>query len=59
LQKVIKNNLCKVSRQRARDWDETWDLQDRDFKICVWRRVSKTETKSRDSITANYSHFSL
>jgi len=45
LQNFIENNLCKVSRRRARDrdrnpsrprrdWDETWD---RDFK----KRVSR------------------
>jgi len=30
--KLHKNNLCKVSRRRARDRDETWDLRDRDSK---------------------------
>ena len=40
LQNFIKNNLCKVSRRRARDRDETWDLRDRDSKKRVSRRVS-------------------
>jgi len=41
LQNFIKNNLCKVSRRRARDRDETWDLRDRDFKKRVSRGVSR------------------
>jgi len=46
LQNFMKNNLCKVSRRRARDRD--WnpsrprrDLRDRDFKNRVSRHVSR------------------
>jgi len=66
LQNFIKNNLCKVSRRRARDrdqhpsWprrdrDETWDLRDRDSKKRVSRPVSRLrpslETPSLVGIT--------
>ena len=45
LQNFIKNNLCKVSRRRARDRDRNpsrprQDLRDRDSKKRVSRRVS-------------------
>jgi len=48
LQNFIKNNLCKVSRRRARDRDrdETWDLRDRDFKKRVSRLRPSLETPS-------------
>jgi len=50
----MKNNLCKVSRRRARDRDRKpsrrrRDLRDRDSK----KTGLETENKSRDSITAN------
>jgi len=37
LQNFINNNLCKVSRRRARDRDrdETWDLRDCYRQVCL------------------------
>jgi len=37
----MKNNLCKVSRRRARDRDPSRPRRDRDFKTRVSRHVSR------------------
>jgi len=50
LQNFIKNNLCKVSRRRARDRDRN-PPRPRLQKTGIETRL-ETETKSRDSITA-------
>jgi len=63
LQNFIKNNLSKVSRRRARDRDEAWDLRDRDrdSKKRVSRHVSRPrpslETPSLAS-TLSFTYFS-
>ena len=61
LQNVLKNNLCKVSRRRARDrnrnpWRPRRVLRPsrrRLQKTCLETGL-ETETKSRDSITVTY-----
>jgi len=65
LQNFIKNNLCKLSRPRARVRDRNPSRQRRDLRPSRPRpRLEKTgletrletETKSRDSITDQYVH---
>jgi len=58
LQNFIKNNLCKVSRRRARDRDRNASRPRRDLRPSRPRLQTtgletrlETETKSRDSIT--------
>jgi len=60
LQNFIKNNLCKVSRRRARDQDQNPLRPRRDLRPSRPRLQEtsletrlETETKSRDSITGN------
>ena len=62
LQNFIKNNLCKVSRRRARDRDRNPSRPRHDLRPSRPRpRLQKTgletrletETKSQDSITSN------
>jgi len=55
LQNFTKNNLCKVSRQRARDRDRNPSRPRRDLRPSrpkLQKTDLETETKSRDSITA-------
>jgi len=54
LQNFIKNNLCKVSRRRARDRDRNPSKPRRDLRPSrprLQKTGLATETKSRDSIT--------
>jgi len=62
MQNFIKNNLCKVSRRRARDRNPSRPRPRRDLrpsrpKLRLQKTVLKTrleaETKSRDSITGS------
>jgi len=57
LQNFIKNNLCKVSRRRARDWDPSRPRRDRDFKKLVSRRVSRLHHCCKRSFSLSFWEF--
>ena len=64
LQNFIKNNLCKVPRRRARDRDRNPSRPRRDLRPSRPRLQKtgletrlETETKSRDSTTANFCNY--
>jgi len=64
LQNFVKNNLCKVSRRRARDRNPSRPRRDlrpsrpRLQKMGLETRL-ETENKSRDSVTDEYNFIQL